>query len=133
MVETLRFPCDFARNQYRYGFLQLVVHFVANAPDGQYVSWCVRGRLNFFSQFPNERHDIAVIEQVIIRPYGAVDLFLCEDFSSILSKKVQDVKLFRRQRDFFPGSGDPTAFGVDFQLSDTESVCLRVGRKFCFS
>ena len=79
MVKTLRFPCDFARNQYRYGFLQLVVHFVANAPDGQYVSWCVRGRLNFFSQFPNERHDIAVIEQGQIVENGTHEELMQKD------------------------------------------------------
>ena len=41
--------------------LQLVVEFVADAPDGQNIFWRIRIWFNFFAQLADERHNIAVI------------------------------------------------------------------------
>ncbi len=42
--------------------LQLVVEFVADAPNGQNIFRGIRVRFNFFAQFSDKRHNITVIQ-----------------------------------------------------------------------
>lgn len=79
MVKTLRFSCDLVRNV----SLQLIVEFVADPPDGQDILRGIGIRFDFFAQFSDKRHNVAVIQQVIIFPHGLVDLFFREYLSAV--------------------------------------------------
>ena len=48
--------------------LQLVVKLVPDAPDGQNVPRRIRVGFDFLSQLSDERYDVVVIQQIIIRP-----------------------------------------------------------------
>ena len=56
MAKTLRFPCDFARI-----ILELVIEFISDTPDCQYVFRRVWIRFYLFSQFSDKGHNVAVI------------------------------------------------------------------------
>ena len=72
MAKALRFPCDLARigadASAPAHALQLVVKLVPDAPDGQDVSRRIRVGFDFLSQLSDERYDVVVIQQIIIRP-----------------------------------------------------------------
>ena len=90
---------------------------------------CVRIRLDLFPQFADKGHDVAVVQQVIIRPYRPVDLFFGEHLAPVLRQKPEDVELLGGQADFPALHEHPAAFRENFQFSQLQALC----RGGCFS
>ena len=65
--------------------LEFVVKLIPNAPNGQNILRCIRVRLNFLPEFSDKCHDVAVIHQIIMFPYGLIDLFLGEHLAPVAS------------------------------------------------
>ena len=69
--------------------LQLIVELIPDAPGRQDVAGCVRVRLDLFPQFADKRHDVAVIQQVVVRPHRPVDLFFGKHLAPVLGQKPE--------------------------------------------
>src|SRR5699024_4284539 len=68
--------------------LQFIVVFIPDAPDRQDVFRRIRVRFYLFAQLPDERHNIAVIKQVVVLPYRLVDLLLGKHFAAVPGQKI---------------------------------------------
>ena len=123
MVEFLRFSCVLVRKaraearnastRAKIVRLKLIVEFIANAPNGENVLRGVGVWLNFFAQFSDKGHDIAVGSIVRLHPNGLIQLFFRKYRAGVLRQKEKNVEFFRRQLHFLPGENYAAAFLVD--------------------
>ena len=116
MVKSLQFSCVYSK-KHPFGrmifsrervFLQLypVIKFISDSPDGQNIFRCIRIWLDFFPQFPYERHDVAVIQHIFSFPHCLVNLLFCKYFSPVAGQKPENIKFFRGKRNFRPFPDD---------------------------
>lgn len=71
MIKILRFSCDLVR----ISGLNLIVEFIADAPDGQDVFRRVRVWFYLLAQFSYKCHDVTVIKQIVTFPDSLINLF----------------------------------------------------------
>lgn len=72
---------------------KIFIEAIANSPYRLYIDWLARIILYLLPNIPDMAHDDVVIAGIGFFPNNIINLFLAENYSRMLCKKLQDFKL----------------------------------------